>query len=670
MDAFTGKFNKFVTAAVAAAASAMIAAAPVAAFDVSKFSAGFGTAENAVMYNNQKVAGFEDPFAGGPNGFAVTGERVAVLDTFNRVVKIFDEAGKALEIIDMKKLLPEASNMFLSHVAVRGNDFLISDTANGKVYVLSGKKVVATLGSKGEKAFELTQAEDVVAGDGGAVAVCDRGKNKICVFAEDGKGIVEHSWSGNGIYIAKGCIYSVDRHANGVFSIYRTPVAKPAPETLVTVQNPSWRHGKLIAVDENGNFIMAFFDDRLQEKLMAAAPEKAPHGYYTVALISPNGQVRETATVPVTTPVGNQFHYSPAEKKLYYQNFNADEAPAGKYSISSVAFAGEFSASAKKLTPEEIISIKKGVTGIEYGEGNNKLAGDFQSVSEYLPIIRADREGCFYILDRIAGKIICAGPNNSPAKTIDAAACIKGFASGAKVPRIDDFYASSSAEITLLSSDAGAFFKLAAKEGGNSFDVKKYSFAVSDYRGYDRVAAGALGETMLYSTRDGRAAYYDASGKPAKGPKDPVVPTFRVLPNSDIVSVAANSPAGTASVGYSDFYHNALERFEKTPSHTAAPEKIISAAHVFGADANMNTFVTLFDGECQNILIYSVTGDPVCIIKGVFPQLPGYFESSLCAGPDGTIYIGAPTPEKYHVIKIPYAYVIDFIKADHLKKKK
>jgi len=90
---------------------------------------------------------------------------------------------------------------------------------------------------------------------------------------------------------------------------------------------------------------------------------------------------------------------------------------------------------------------------------------------------------------------------------------------------------------------------------------------------------------------------------------------------------------------------------------------------VLGIDQNLNIFTTLFDGVSQKLSVYSITGDKVCDVKFTAPQVQGFFERSCCVGSDGTIYLGVPSEAKYHVIRIPYASLIDFVKADFLKKK-
>ena len=126
------------------------------------------------------------------------------------------------------------------------------------------------------------------------------------------------------------------------------------------------------------------------------------------------------------------------------------------------------------------------------------------------------------------------------------------------------------------------------------------------------------------------------------------------------MALSQNETSGEAVIKYMDFYGNIMKRFEKDIVLKAAKSNI-TAAHVMGADANTNLFLTYFDGEAQKIALYSVTGDKICEFDFTAPQHGRYFETSAAAGANGTLYLGMPLEDNYYVVKIPYSSVIEYI---------
>ncbi|HNY12168.1 MAG TPA: hypothetical protein PKK26_11310, partial [Candidatus Wallbacteria bacterium] len=544
---------------------------------------------------------------------------------------------------------------------------------NAKVYIISGGKLVKAFGKRGENAFEFGQIEEVAAASEGRIIACDRAKDKFCVFSKDGSPLDEYQIQQGGVYVAGDNVYTLNRLENGTFVVYKINVTTKKTDVVFRVQNRSWRLAKIAGVDKYGNVMVAFFEDAIQEKLLKENEKSSCNGFFTLALVSPCGQIRETQTVPVTTPVGTQFFFDAVENQLYYQDFNADLAPAGKYSIKTVAFKTEFSEAAAKLAASDIINIKKGITDIEYGTGRNKIGGNLESVKSHPPILRTDSRGYFYILDAVEGKLICIEQNFASLKTVELSKMIKSFEKDSAQFEFSDLFVVSSSEIYLLDQANRSFYKLLSKTGLSetvSYEIKKFGFSATNFKSFDRIFANKLGEVILYSAIEGKLAYFEADGKLAKTVNGISAASFYVMSNSDILSLSQNEKPGETKIDYLDFYRNPLERFQTAPSDKITEAPFVSAAHVIGMDQNLNIFTTLFDGLSQKISVYSITGDKVCDVKFAAAQVCGFFEKSCCVGADGTVYLGVPSEAKYHIIRVPYASVIDYVKADFLKKKK
>nr|HPG59849.1 hypothetical protein [Candidatus Wallbacteria bacterium] len=216
----------------------------------------------------------------------------------------------------------------------------------------------------------------------------------------------------------------------------------------------------------------------------------------------------------------------------------------------------------------------------------------------------------------------------------------------------------------------------ARKDGGAdagktepAYDIKVVSFADESITNaaqggpadkYDRIFANSIGDVMLYSSIDGDAVYFDEKGGEKKALDSIAGPDFFTLANSDIVALSQNETSGEAVIKYMDFYGNIMKRFEKDIVLKAGKSNI-TAAHVMGADANTNLFMTYFDGEAQKIALYSVTGDKICEFDFTAPQHGRYFETSAAAGANGTLYLGMPLEDNYYVVKIPYSSVVEYI---------
>lgn len=319
------------------------------AFETKSFSLGFGPEDDKLMYYNSKVVKeFEEIHPLGPSSFCIVkGNMVSVVDTFNNKLKQFDETGKLINSLDMIETVRaelSTAEVGLACIAVRNNEkgeaeFAVSDSVNGKVYIISAGRLVKTIASPDKGRFG--QVEEVAYDTDGSLAVCDWAVNKIYIFDKNGKSVRELPSQLNGMYFDSGFLYYIDKSMDGKMSFVKFNVASNKSEILFMLDRPDFRIAKLLAVNAKGNFIAAFFDDSIQEKLVKGNAGKAPMGYFTAAMVSPDGKITASENVPVTTASGSQFFFDRAEDMLYYQDYNAELAPAGSYTLKKVNFGGK-----------------------------------------------------------------------------------------------------------------------------------------------------------------------------------------------------------------------------------------------------------------------------------------------------------------------------------------
>lgn len=313
------------------------------AFETKSFSLGFGAGEGKLMYYNSKMEDFEEPYPSGPSAFCIVkANTVSVLDTYNNSLKQFDEKGKLLanlSIIEIAKKELLSGEISLACVSAINNEkgeteYAISDRVNGKIYVISAGKLIKTIVSPDKGRFG--QAEEVSYDADGSLAVCDWATDKIYVFDKSGKALCDLPSQLNGMYLSSGILYYIEKNKAGKLSFIKFDVKSKKSEKLFDVDLPAARNIKLIGVDAKGDFTIACFDDSIQEKLVKNDPEKAPMGYFTVSMISAAGKITASENVPLTTAFGSQFFFDRADESVYYQDYNADLAPAGFYTIKKI----------------------------------------------------------------------------------------------------------------------------------------------------------------------------------------------------------------------------------------------------------------------------------------------------------------------------------------------
>ena len=671
----------FSAAAVAlmAAIFVFIPGSTLAAGDFAEFSLAFGTAENQVMYYNHKIKGFEEAYPMGPSDFCVLKEgMVAILDSFNNSVKIFDQNSKLVDSVNIFNIVKNelagenlalSALAFISYDKKNGAEFYAADAVSSKIFHIASGKLIKTIGGRGEKPYEFTQLEQLFLTPAGDLLACDYAKNKIAVFNSAGAGIKTLDWNLCSLYADSDFIYSITPQPNKTLAFYKQEIKTGFAELLFTIQIPPFRIAKIIGVDKQGNVMAAFFDDSIQPQLMRRSNDEYPAGYYTVIVFTASGLMAAKQIIPVCTPLGNQFYYNAALNTAYYQNYNSDRAPEGDYKITPIIPGFEVAAKFKKAAPDNITPLKKAVTKIEFGDEANKLAGTPADAALKLPVLRCDKYGYFYMLDRIGGKVLCVDEAFTNIKAIEI---VKNIAEDEAAKKdgfnFCDLYAVSSSEIYVLDSKNGEYYHIKAAVNADAnapkpetaYDIKIVNFDEEAADRYDRIAANSIGDVMLYSSIDGDAIYLDAAGSEKKAIDSIASPNFFVMTNSDMLITAQNETSGEVKVKYADFYGNAMNRFEKDMISKAAGN-YATAAHIIGADRNVNVFTTYFDGANQKIALFSITGDKICEFDFNTPNYSRYFESSVAVGADGTIYAGLPQDNNYCIIRIPYSSIVEFI---------
>ncbi len=662
-----------------------------AADSFSEFSLGFGTAENQVMYYNNTIKDFEEAYPMGPADFCVlSAERAAVLDSFNNSVKIFNNNSKLIEVIDILKIVEKelaTAEIALSAFAFAGYDdkngaeFYVADAISSKIFHISASKLIKTIGGRGDKAFEFTQIEQLFLTPSGSLLVCDYALNKAAVYdTASGAWLKEYSWNLCSIYADSEYIYSINPRSDKSYVFYRQNLKTGYVETMFSVRMPDYRIAKIIGVDKNNGVMAAFFDDSIQNALIESNNGEYPAGYYTIALFTGSGQLAASKNIPVCAPLGNQFYYNASLSAAYFQNYNSDRAPSGDYKISCIEPGFEELLKVKKSVPDNMFSLKKFVTKIEYGDETNKITGGPVLAKDRTPILRCDKYGYFYILDRNAGKVLCVDEAFANIKAVEIIKNIsagEGSETGGDRENVRksggteydfcDLFAVSSAEVYVLDSKNGKYYHIKSSavsesksSGTASYDIKVVEYDEKSEDRYDRIYANAIGDVMLYSTIDGDSIYFDEKGSEKKAADSINGGGFFVMGNSDIIAQSQNETSGEVVLRYMDFYGNIMQRFISAPTIKTAGVNI-SASHIIGVDENINVFMSYFNGTVQKIVVFSVTGDKVCDFNFNAPGINRYFESSMACGAKGVIYAGLPLEDAYYVVRLPYSSIIEYI---------
>ncbi len=648
----------------------------------------YGTAENEVMYYNSLIKGYEEIYPLGPLDFKIKDDLVFVLDTFNKTIKIFDNSSKLVEKIDVLSLVKAAAmtdEIYLSSFDVVKNkerskkiseryDFFLADSINGKIYKISEGKFQSAISKFGDKPFELIQIQSVAVKND-KIFAGDYMNKKISVFDQTGAGVVEKVWNLGGYFLSNDCIYLMNSQEKGVFAITKENVEKTHSEFILKVQNPSWRIGKLIAVTNSGYFICAFFEDAVQPGLVEKNPDLSSAGFFTMAVIAPDSSIVESFNLPISVPTGVQFYFDEKSDILYYQNYNADTAPKSSYKISKIDFS--FLKGIPADENKEIISLQKSVLEINYGKNEKQLFDSYQAQSMNLPILKCDKAGYFYMLDRAGKKIMVLDSSLKELNVINIEAGLK--LRGTEEIKIRDYFAVSTSEIYLLDSENQNFYAMKKIEAANlsgttgetqvKIELKKNNFSGYGLKSVSRIYSDGVGDIILYSDSYGTINYFDKDGKFKNTVSNNYAGSFFVMPNSDILGINQNEISGEVKISYYDFNFNSLNRFQAAPKYKTNSGALASGSFVIGADSFTNVFAVVNDGKNSKLVVFSVTGDKICDIDLAVSKMNGDLEKSVCVSPDGSLYFGVCRQDKYFVYKVTYATIINFIKADYLKNK-
>jgi len=641
MNIKTRIFKCFITALLLPIIIAVFQASPANAFDTNKFSLAFGTAENQVMYYNKTVKGFQDIYASGPACFALIDGKIAILDCFNNAIKIFDESGKISENIDLasatKTKWKPNLKLFVAMAARKtpqGLEFNVADSS-GVIYRIAGGELVKKIVNKSKKGAGFGQIGRMHVFFSGDLLVSDSMSEKTMMISEDGDIVRSFKQSRGEFFASDDGVYVLKYHYPvGTFVLYKKTLNFDKSEVLFKLQNTQWRFGNLVAVDRDGNAIIWVCDDSIQKTMR---DEKLSfNGFLTLMVVSRNGRILSSQNIPVTSPDGGQFFYDEKSGDLYYQNFNANLAPAGKYGIVKVDLK---KAAAKKGTaPAEAAAGKDNVLKIARAGGKTAMPGEY-------PVMKSDAAGNVYLLDRAVRKVHCVSPAMKPAGVIDAAKAAGPTAI------FDDFFAVSSSEIYLLDSKNSVYYKITVSKGvstSKSFDYKKTGLDE-----IDAIFANARGNVALYSSVNASLSFFDSKGVLKNTQKKVSACSYFFSPASGIAAMTANKKSGFASVDFFDFMLAPANK--KGADAVKMCEKTISAASIVGADQKHNAYITYFDGAEQKIAVIGASGRKLSEASAPVKNDGFCPMKSVCAA-NGAVYFGSAGPGEFVVRKVTLKY--------------
>jgi|GEM_PF-3754507 len=620
------------------------------AFNPEKISIDFGTAENQLMYLNKSVKGFSESYAMGPFDFFISGNKAAVLDWFNAAIKIFDESGSLVEKIELSKLLksegegakkisPYATSLFIKNNGKK-DEIYAGDSNLGKVYKIADGKIEKTFGKRGTGPFEFTQIEQVAVTKTGDILIGDCMNNKMAVISKEGKNIRELSWkSYSGFaFDENGSIYLVKQDKDGFFACYSHEIATGVSRLLFKFQKSGWRNARILGKNSAGNLIIAFFDQSGQKALaLNNKGDKAPFGYVTIALFTRDGIILASYDLKVNFAVGNQFYYDEASNTVYYQDYNPELAPAGKYKIGSLKLV------MPKDTPAPDVSAyknQKEAFKLNYSPApkSDCLTGGFKSIVNCMPILRSDYNGAIYLLDRAGKKVIVF--NDKGRGEID----LNKYFKGADL-KIDDFFAVAADEMYFLDNSNGGVYRLTLKAKPETYF---YKFATHGIKNINKIFVNKNGLLALESSIDRAFYYMDGRKKFEAITKTPEI--FCALTRESNLALLFENETGL-KLNFYDYKREqttALKGFNIPLGANRAG----AVARFIGDDANKNSYLAAFDGPALKLMQYAPDGKKLFETEFSVPAVAGFIDSSLAPDFAGNIYVGVPTDENYVIYKV------------------
>lgn len=623
------------------------------AFNTEKFSIGFGTGENQLMYLNKSIKGFGEAYPMGPFDFSISGGKAAVLDWFNKSVKFFNESGAVTEKINIPEILKNEKNdskitPYITSIYIPKNNsktVFLGDSNLGKVYKINDQKLEKTFGQRGTGAFEFIQIEQIAVTPNGDLIIGDCANKKISIISKDGKNIRELPWKSFSGFIPdeNNDIYLLSYDKSGIFCVYRHDILTGASKSLFKFQKSGWFNAKLIGKDSYGNFIIALFDEPAQKNIAAKSKGgPAPFGYFTIVAFNLNGQSIITPfNLKISAAAGNQFYYDQAGSTIYYQDYNAKDAPKGLYKIGTL-----------KLTPAKPLDIttnftydsiykgKKEVIEIKYSAAPAKdsVTGDFKTLTAAPPIIKTDNAGIVYVLDTAGKKILTL--NNKKIETID----LNNYFKNNNI-KIDDFFPVSTSEIYILDNTNSNVHKLSLK---SKPETVTFNFSKHNVKNIDKIYVSFDGTIALESSINRTFHYMNADGNFKTISKTPEA-FCGITKNSNLALLFENKQKNGLSL---KFYNFQRESTVKLKGFDIPSNDLTSSARILGDDSQGNIYVAGFSNSAFKIFKYSKDGVKNIETNLNIPLIERFIDTSVAADGKSSVYVGVPTAKSYLIYKV------------------
>lgn len=163
-----------------------------------------------------------------PTGLAIGGNgRVFVADTAEHNIKVFDDAGKLVQVIGEVGTEPGKFNA-PTHLSFRDGKLYVTDTFNARVQVFDAEgQFIKTLGERGLYLGNLVRPKGVAADSQGHIYIIESFHDYLLVYDQDGRFLLPIGGGGSGagqFYLPAG-VWSDDRNRIYVADMYNGRVS-------------------------------------------------------------------------------------------------------------------------------------------------------------------------------------------------------------------------------------------------------------------------------------------------------------------------------------------------------------------------------------------------------------------------------------------------------------